>query len=380
MPTVKLAQLLIQQASLTPEDEGCQTILGQILHEHGFVNQCLSKNDVTNLFSTHSNSHAEKNTGPVLLFAGHTDVVPAGPLKKWKHSPFSGTIEKDILHGRGAADMKGALAAMITAGTQFVEQYPHHKGTLAFMITSDEEGPAHDGSQHMVDVLMKQKQKIDYCVIGEASSEEKLGDQIRHGRRGSLSAYITIKGKQGHVAYPEKSINPIHHALPALDELTHTQWDDGTDHFPPTSMQITGLDIKDFAINVVPDTLKVSLNFRYSPASSVEQLESMLNTILSKHSLKFLIDWQHSGEPFYTKPGTLTRTATQCIHEFCGLKPRLSVGGGTSDGRFIAKMGAEIIELGVSNNLIHQTNECVSCEDLKVLTKIYHAMMVALLT
>jgi len=318
--------------------------------------------------------------GPVFCLAGHTEVVPSGPLDDWRSDPFVPIIKDGVLYGRGAADMKSGLAAMLTATEEFVAQYPNHAGTLAFLITSDEEGPSVDGTRRVVEVLRERRESIDWCLVGEPSSEFKLGDTIKNGRRGSLSGRLTVHGVQGHIAYPQLANNPIHALAPALAELTSHTWDAGNEHFQPTSFQVSNLSAGTGAPNVIPGELKARFNLRFSTEQTVESLQATVEAILQKHRVNYSLEWFISGQPFLTVPGQLSRAAVQAVQELERIVPKLSTGGGTSDGRFIAPMGAQVIELGVINASIHKVNEAVRVVDIDRLHRIYHRTLELLLT
>lgn len=364
-----LTKQLISCASLTPNDAGCQKILADRLTHAGFQCENLRFGDVDNLWARYG-----KN-GPLLVFAGHTDVVPTGPEVDWTSHPFLPEIRGDYLYGRGASDMKGAVAAMIIAVEKFIKANPNFPGSIAFLITSDEEGPALNGTQKVMEVLKKRGEKIDYCIIGEPSSETKLGDQIRVGRRGSLHGKLMIHGKQGHVAHPHLAINPIHTSAAALDELAHTEWDNGNESFPPTTFQITNIHSGTGAANVIPGHVEVLFNFRFSTAVTVEELQERTETLFKKHGLKFDMEWKVGAEPFLTKQGKLISATQKAIKELTGLDVRLSTGGGTSDGRFIAPTGAEVVELGTSHATAHQVDESVKIDDLEKLPDVYFSIL-----
>jgi len=372
-PTIQLAQALIKQPSVTPDDCECQEIMMNHLAPIGFVAESMVIEDVVNLWSRRGTE------GPVLAFAGHTDVVPTGPLAEWQHAPFDAVIEGDILHGRGTADMKGSLAAFITACERFTKRHPKHKGSIAFLITSDEEGPATNGTIKVIETLEDRNEKIDWCLVGEPSSSKVLGDTIKNGRRGSLNAKLIIKGKQGHVAYPQLADNPIHHACTVLSDLCNQEWDQGNQFFPATSFQITNVEAGTGATNVIPGTQSVLFNFRFSTEVTADQLKTRVHTILDKHSLNYDIEWTLSGEPFLTAAGPLVDAAVKAIKSIKGIDTDLSTSGGTSDGRFIAPTGAQVLELGPLNATIHQINEHVSITDLNDLSDIYEAILVELL-
>ena len=372
---ISLTKELINRPSVTPEDAGCQQFMMQLLADLGFNNEEMNFVDTKNFWSVKKGV----SDGPVLILAGHTDVVPAGPLENWHTPPFE-AVEKDgVLYGRGAADMKGSLAAMLTATEKFVHDYPHHQGTIGYLITSDEEGPFVNGTVRVVETLQQRQQKVDYCIVGEPSSSEVLGDVIKNGRRGSLTGYLTIEGKQGHVAYPHLADNAIHKSLVALNELASTHWDSGNDFFPETSFQIAIIQAGT-ATNVIPGELKVEFNFRYSTESTADGLIQRVNQLLQQHQLQYQLDWKLNGEPFLTSGGKLLEAATTSIFTVCGIPTQALTTGGTSDGRFIAKMGCEVVEIGPVNKTIHQVNECVSMKSLEQLVDIYYHIMVQLLT
>jgi succinyl-diaminopimelate desuccinylase len=309
--------------------------------------------------------------GPVFCFAGHTDVVPTGPLEEWRTDPFLPSVRDGTLFGRGAADMKSGLAAMITATEEFVAAHPQHKGTIAYLITSDEEGPSVDGTKRVVETLSSRNEHIDWCIVGEPSSEQVIGDTIKVGRRGSFSGRLTVHGVQGHVAYPQLAENPVHTLAPALAELTSREWDQGTEHFQPTTFQVSNLNAGTGAPNVIPGELKARFNLRYSPVQTQERLKEVVEGILRKHGVRFTIEWYVSGEPFYTPPGLLSDAVGAAVQDVAGSRPKLSTGGGTSDGRFIAPLGAQVVELGVVNTTIHKVNECVRIEEIDALHRMY---------
>lgn len=340
----------------------------------GFQIETLRYSNVENLWAKRGNG------GPVFCFAGHTDVVPTGPLEEWKTDPFVPSIRDGVLYGRGAADMKSGLAAMVTAAEAFAAAYPNHKGSIAFLITSDEEGPSVDGTKRVVETLAARKERIDYCVVGEPSSEKTIGDTIKVGRRGSFSGRLTVHGVQGHVAYPHLAENPVHTFAPALAELTSRVWDTGTEHFQPTTFQISNFNAGTGAPNVIPGELKARFNLRYSPIQTQERIKETVEGILKKHGVRYTIDWYVSGEPFYTAPGALSEAVGAAIEEVTGGRPKISTGGGTSDGRFIAPLGAQVVELGVVNATIHKVNESVRVEEIDKLHQIYFTVLRNLLT
>ena len=372
-PTVELAMQLITQPSVTPTDAGCQAIMIERLQTHGFSVKNLRFGDVDNFWAVHGDS------GPIFCFAGHTDVVPTGPLETWSHPPFTPTIVDGQLYGRGAADMKGSLAAMVVAAEQFVTDFPNHKGRLAFLITSDEEGIAINGTVKVVDWLQQQEITPRWCLVGEPSSTSQTGDTIKNGRRGSLGCRLTIKGKQGHVAYPHLAANPIHLAIPALDELAREIWDQGNDFFPATSFQISNINGGTGATNVIPGTLDVLFNFRFSTELTERQLRHRTEAILDRYPIEYEVEWNLSGQPFLTAKGDLVEAALKSISKITGLDSELSTAGGTSDGRFIAPMGTQVVELGPINESIHRVDENVSIADLDVLTAIYQNILQELL-
>ena len=373
-PVITLAQALIQRESVTPEDAGCQHMMNERLSAIGF--------DIESLFFTDTlNTWARKGTqSPHFCFAGHTDVVPTGPEKNWQHPPFAGLIEDGLLHGRGAADMKGSLAAMVVATERFVSKHPDHKGSISFLITSDEEGPFINGTTRVIDTLEERGEKIDMCLVGEPSSRDVLGDVVKNGRRGSLTGFLTIKGVQGHVAYPHLAQNPIHLATPALTELSQTVWDMGNDFFPATSFQISNINGGTGAGNVIPGELEVQFNFRFSTEVTHQQLQQKVNSILQKHNLNYELNWIVNGLPFLTDHGPLVDATVAAIKSVTGLTTNLETTGGTSDGRFIAQTGAKVIELGPRNATIHKVDECVSTDDLIALADIYEQILEQLLT
>ena len=363
--TLELTQNLMARRSVTPADEGCQELMISRLEAAGFRIERLRYGNVENFWAKHGDG------GPVFCFAGHTDVVPTGPLEEWRSDPFQPAVRDGFLYGRGAADMKSGLAAMVTASEEFVAAHPRHKGSIAFLITSDEEGPSVDGTKRVVETLTARKERIDWCIVGEPSSEERVGDTIKVGRRGSFSGRLTVHGVQGHVAYPHLAENPVHTLAPALAELTSRVWDQGTEHFQPTTFQVSNLNAGTGAPNVIPGELKARFNLRYSPVQTQEGLKEVVEGVLKKHGVRFTIEWYVSGEPFYTKPGVLSDAVTAAVSDVVGIRPKLSTGGGTSDGRFIAPLGAQVVELGVINASIHKVNESVRVEDIDTLHRMY---------
>ena len=372
--TLDLTIDLIRRQSVTPADAGCQALMMQRLAALGFANEPMRFGDVDNFWSRRGSD------GPVFCFAGHTDVVPTGPVDNWRSNPFEPEIRDGRLYGRGAADMKGSLAAMITATERFVAMHPGHHGSIAFLITSDEEGPADDGTVRVVETLEQRGEKIDWCLVGEPSSNETLGDVVKNGRRGSLGGVLTVIGVQGHVAYPHLARNPVHAVAPALAELVATEWDQGNDYFPPTTFQVSNIHAGTGATNVIPGTCEVVFNFRYSTESDQASLERRVQEILDRHGLEYRLAWKLSGLPFLTEPAELVAATHQAILLVSGVETRLSTAGGTSDGRFIAPTGAQVLELGPLNATIHQVDECVGVDDLDRLSKMYELILQALLT
>ena len=362
---LELTSDLIRRASITPDDAGCQTLIAQRLAHAGFSTEHFRYGGVDNLWATHGEG------GPVLMFLGHTDVVPPGPLGAWTSPPFEPTVRDGRLYGRGAADMKSGVAAMTIALEDFVHAQPAHRGTLALLLTSDEEGAAKNGVRRVAEEFRRREQRIDWCVVGEPSSRERLGDLIRVGRRGSLTGRLRVRGVQGHVAYPDRARNPIHILAPALAELAATHWDDGDDAFPPTSFQVSNIEAGTGADNVIPGELRAVFNFRHGTASTAASLRERVENVLRRHGVDFEIDWWLSGEPFLTREGPLRAAVTAAISAHCGVMPEASTGGGTSDGRFIAPLGAEVVELGPVNASIHKIDEWVALDELVRLPALY---------
>ena len=367
--TLELAKSLIGKPSITPDDLGCQAIMIDRLKKIGFEIHPLKFGDVDNFWAVHGDS------GPLFAFAGHTDVVPAGDENAWNTKPFEPTIKDGYLYGRGAADMKGGLASMVTATEKFIKENPNHKGRIAFLITSDEEGVAVNGTVKVMDYLKANEQKIDYCLLGEPSSTSITGDVIKNGRRGSLNGVLKVNGKQGHVAYPHLAKNPIHLVTSALDDLCKQEWDNGNDYFPATSFQISNMHSGDGVTNVIPGDAQVKFNFRYSTETNKENLQKKVHEILDLHNLDYSIEWSHSGYPFLTSKGELVSACVEAIKKTKGIETELSTSGGTSDGRFIAQEGTQVVELGPVNATIHQVNESVLVQDLDDLSEIYYQVL-----
>ena len=372
--TLELTKQLISRSSVTPDDKGCQQLMIERLEAIGFVVEHLRFDDVDNFWAVRGEA------GPILCFAGHTDVVPTGPESDWTHLPFENTEQDGQLYGRGAADMKGSLAAMVVAVEQFVAEHPNHSGRIAFLITSDEEGIASNGTVKVVEWLQEQGITPEYCLVGEPSSTARCGDVIKNGRRGSLGCVMRVKGKQGHVAYPHLASNPIHSAAPALTELVAEVWDAGNEFFPATSFQISNINGGTGATNVIPGELQVTFNFRFSTALTDQILRERTEAILDKHGLDYELDWKLSGQAFLTAQGALVEAAVASILEVTGIETELSTAGGTSDGRFIAPMGTQVVEIGPVNATIHQVDENVNIADLDILTSIYQRLLAKLFT
>ena len=370
---LQLAKELLLRPSITPDDEGCQALIAERLQRAGFTCESLRFGDVDNLWATHGSG------APVLVLLGHTDVVPPGPRESWSSDPFIPEVRDGKLYGRGTADMKGSVAAFVVALEQFVAKHPRHAGTVALLLTSDEEGDAIDGVRKVADTLRGRGQRIDWCITGEPSSEEILGDLLRVGRRGTLSATLTVHGVQGHVAYPDKARNPIHQAMPALAELAAREWDGGFDSVPSTSFQISNVHAGTGANNVIPGELQMLFNLRYNPTWAAEQLEQQCEDVLRAHGLEYTIHWHRGGEPFHTPEGPLRAAAREVLARFAGSAPEESTGGGTSDARFIAPLGAQCIEVGPVNASIHKVDEHVAVADLEALPELYFALIERLL-
>jgi len=371
----QLTEALISKRSVTPEDAGCQDLIRQRLDALGFRCETLAANGTTNLWAERDGGRP----GPLFVFAGHTDVVPPGQLEAWGSDPFVPTERNGRLYGRGAADMKTSLAAFVVATEDFVATRSEYQGCLAFLLTSDEEGPATDGTVQIVNRFEQQSRRIDFCVVGEPTSSERLGDMIKNGRRGSLSGRLTVKGIQGHIAYPHQADNPIHRFAPALAELAAYHWDAGNAFFPPTSWQVSNLNSGTGATNVIPGELQALFNFRFSTESTVDALKNRVHEVLDRHQLSYAIEWSLSGHPFLTEPGTLSAALSDAIHAECGLRPILSTTGGTSDGRFIARICSQVIEFGPPNASIHKIDENVQLDEMAPLAGIYRRVLETLL-
>jgi len=373
-PTLQLARALIERDSVTPEDKGCQPLMAERLQAVGFSCEAMPFGEVKNLWARRGDS------APLFCFAGHTDVVPPGPLEQWHSDPFKPEVRDGVLFGRGAADMKGSLAAMITATERFVAKHPDHSGSIAYLITSDEEGPAINGTVKVVEALQARGEHIDMALVGEPSSTQQVGDVIKNGRRGSLGAVLTVSGQQGHVAYPHLADNPVHKALAALAELVAVEWDQGNAYFPPTSLQISNINAGTGATNVIPGELEVVFNLRFSTEQNESRIRSTVEALLDEHGLDYRIDWKLSGNPFLTEAGALVDASVAAIEKVSGQNSELSTAGGTSDGRFIAPTGSQVLELGPINKTIHQINECVDVAQLEQLSEMYEAILEQLLT
>ena len=371
--TLRLTEQLIARASVSPADGGCQALMIERLEAVGFTAEKLRFGPVDNFWAKRGRG------GPVFCFAGHTDVVPSGPVDEWHSDPFLPVIKDGFLYGRGAADMKSGLAAMVSACEEFVGRYPAHRGTIAFLITSDEEGPAVDGTRRVVEVLRERDESIDWCLVGEPSSESELGDTMKIGRRGSLSGRLTVHGIQGHIAYPQFADNPVHAVAPALAELAMRTWDPGNEHFQPTTFQVSNISAGTGAPNVIPGELKARFNLRFSTEQTVDGLKTVVEELLRRHRVNYSLEWFVSGYPFLTVPGELSEAATRAVQEQLQITPKLSTGGGTSDGRFIAPLGAQVIEIGVINQTIHKVNECARVADIDRLHRLYHRILELLL-
>jgi len=371
--TLELARQLIARRSVTPQDAGCLDIVAARLAPLGFRCERISANGVDNLWARRG------ERAPLICFAGHTDVVPTGPLEHWTSDPFTPALRDGMLYGRGASDMKTSLAAVVTAIESFLAQHPRPAGSIAVLFTSDEEGPAVDGTVRVVQALRDRNEKLDYCIVGEPTSVERLGDMIKNGRRGSLSGDLVVKGVQGHVAYPHLARNPVHEFAAALAELARTQWDEGNEHFPPTTWQVSNINAGTGANNVIPGEVHVKFNFRFSTASTLESLQTRVVGILDRHGLKYDLEWRYDGRPFLTKPGNLVEAIARAIKTVTGVETKLSTSGGTSDGRFIADICPQVVEFGPTNATIHKVNECIAVADIEPLSRIYEQILVNLL-
>jgi len=374
--TLDLAKALLQAESISPEDAGCQQRIAEYLTKLGFETEQLRFEDVDNLWAVRK---GDSTPAPLFVFAGHTDVVPTGPRDEWQHKPFAGDVADGMLHGRGAADMKGSLAAMLTATKRFLSETPAHKGDIGFLITSDEEDKAINGTKKVMKLLQSRGTHIDWCLVGEPSSNTQLGDVVRTGRRGSLNAKLTVTGVQGHVAYPTKAKNPIHLSMAALADLVAVRWDDGNEYFPPTTMQVSNIHAGTGVNNVIPGQMVLDFNFRFSTESSAKSLKSRTEKILKQYGFEYEIEWALSGNPFLTEGGELIPAVQQSIRDCCGIETELSTSGGTSDGRFIAPTGTQVVELGPKNSTIHKIDECVAVDDLYALSRVYTNIMTRLL-
>lgn len=372
--TLDLAKQLIARPSITPEDKDCQKLIADYLQPLGFHIEPMKFGEVDNLWARYGTD------GPLFVFAGHTDVVPTGPLEQWSHPPFEPVVVGDTLYGRGAADMKSSIAAMMVACKAVIDSGSTLKGSIGFLLTSDEEGPALDGTVRVIETLEARHEKIDWCLVGEPSSTNSVGDVIKNGRRGSISGTLTIHGQQGHIAYPHLAKNPIHLFSPALNELVTEHWDEGNEFFPPTSFQISNINAGTGATNVIPGDLHVLFNLRFSTALTDAEIRSRIENILNKHQLKYTLEWTLSGQAFLTPPGQLVEAVQYAISEVCNIQTRLSTAGGTSDGRFIAPTGAQVIEVGPVNESIHKIDENININDLEKLTEIYRHILIKLLT
>jgi len=371
--TLELAKALISRPSVTPDDAACQAIIAARLRKIGFEIEAMMFGDVENLWARRGAQ------APLFVFAGHTDVVPPGSREAWSSDPFVPDIRDGYLYGRGAADMKSSLAAMVTATERFLAKHAHHRGSIGFLLTSDEEGPAVDGTVKVVEKLVKRGERIDWCLVGEPTSERQLGDVVKNGRRGSLNGTLSVRGVQGHVAYPHLAKNPIHLAAPMLAELAGIEWDRGNEHFPATGFQISNINGGTGADNIIPGSVEVMFNFRFSTAQTAEGLKKKVTEVLNRHGVDYEIDWRLSGDPFITPAGELVESTRRAIKEITGVETRLSTGGGTSDGRFIAPTGAQVVELGPLNDTIHKIDERIALSDLEKLSRIYERVLDTLL-
>ena len=373
MNTLALAQALIARASVTPDDAGCLDMIVERLKPLGFVCERMDSNGVSNLWARRGSA------SPLVVFAGHTDVVPTGPLEQWQSAPFEPTIRDGALFGRGASDMKSSISAFVEAVRDFTNRHPDHGGSIAFLLTSDEEGPATDGTVKVVEALRDRGEKLDYCIVGEPTSVKRTGDMIKNGRRGSLSGELIVNGIQGHVAYPHLARNPVHEVAIAIAELAQIEWDRGNEYFPPTTWQISNINAGTGANNVIPGTARIRFNFRFSTASTVETLQTRVHGILDKHGVQYDLTWSYDGRPFLTAKGDLVDAVARAIRKETGIDTELSTTGGTSDGRFIADICPQVVEVGPTNATIHKINECIRLEDLEPLPRIYRQILVELL-
>ena len=371
--TLELARQLIARRSVSPEDAGCLDLVMAQLKPLGFDCEIIAMNGVTNLWARRGKA------APLVCFAGHTDVVPTGPLEQWMIDPFAAAVKDDVLHGRGACDMKTSIAAFVVALREFIRAHPGHPGSLAVLFTSDEEGPATDGTVRVVEALARRGEKLDYCIVGEPTCVKQLGDMIKNGRRGSLSGILTVNGVQGHVAYPHLARNPIHEVAAAIAELATTEWDRGNEYFPPTTWQVSNFTSGTGANNVIPGAARVQFNFRFSTASTVESLQTRVHGILDKHGVQYDLEWRYDGRPFLTPRGDLVAAVAQAIREVAGVETELSTTGGTSDGRFIADICPQVVEFGPTNATIHKVNECLPVAEVEMLPKIYRRILEILL-
>jgi succinyl-diaminopimelate desuccinylase len=372
--TLALAQALIARASVTPEDAGCLQLIAGELEPLGFVCERIDSNCVSNLWARRGSA------APLVVFAGHTDVVPTGPREQWASDPFDPVVRDGALFGRGASDMKSSIAAFIEAVRDFTERHPEHRGSIAFLLTSDEEGPATDGTVKVVEALCDRGEKLDYCIVGEPTAVKRTGDMIKNGRRGSLSGELIVNGIQGHVAYPHLARNPVHEIASAIAELAQVEWDRGNEYFPPTTWQISNINAGTGANNVIPGHARIKFNFRFSTASTVETLQTRVHGILDKHGVHYDLNWSYDGRPFLTAKGDLVEAVARAIKKETGIDTELSTSGGTSDGRFIADICPQVVEVGPTNATIHKINECIRLEDLEPLPRIYRQILVELLT
>jgi succinyl-diaminopimelate desuccinylase len=371
--TLALAMDLIRRRSVSPQDDGCQALLAARLDALGFRVEHLPFGAVQNTWARRGEAR------PLLVLAGHTDVVPSGPVGQWDTPPFEPVVRDGQLYGRGSADMKGGLAAMVAACERFLTEHPRHRGSIAFLLTSDEEGPAVDGTVRVIQCLQQRHETIDWCLIGEPTSEHQLGDVIKNGRRGSLTGHLRVRGVQGHVAYPQRADNPVHRVAPVLLDLIDRQWDEGNEFFPPTSFQVSNVRAGTGADNVIPGEIEVQFNFRYSTEQTAADLRRQVEERLQREGLRYGLDWLVPSEPFLTNGGTLVEVVCEAVEQVAGLSPRLSTAGGTSDGRFVSPTGAQVVELGPVNATIHKVNECVGVAELETLTRIYERVLVKLL-